>query len=295
MLAGFRVVRITRRKVAALAGAAVLAAAGAASAGCGTSSTVDPVAQAATVTGQTHGAQLAATFTFTLPGSGQTITMPASGVFDFGGRRGQLTLDMSQLSGLTGGKVGLGRIEERVLYPVVYMRAPFLAKSLPGGKQWFKIDLAAAAKRATGLDLSQLTTQSTPGDQLQQLRASGGAHRVGTDTIRGVATTHYRGNVDLHKLADRVPAAQRQATEQDVNRLIKLTGASGYPFDVWIDAQHRVRRMAFSMSLKLPTTGQQMSYAVKMDFFNYGTTANIAAPPADQVYDATGSLPTPSK
>jgi hypothetical protein len=294
MAAWRELVRITRRNgVAALAvvGAA-LAAIGATTAGCGTSSTVDPVAQAATVTGQTHGAQLAGTFTFTLPAGGQTLTMPASGVFDFSGKRGKIVLDMSRLSALAGGRVAFGTIEERVVYPTIYMRAAFLTKALPGHQQWVKIDLAQASKRLTGVNLSQLTTQSTPGDQLQQLRASGNAHRVGTDTIRGVATTHYRATVDLHKLPGRVPPSQRQAVQQGVNRLVSLTGTSTYPVDVWIDAQHHVRRQSMSMSLKLPTTGQRMSFSVNMEFFNFGVKPAITAPPANQVFDATGSIPS---
>src|SRR5947209_11025683 len=277
-----------KTRVIALAAAVALVAA--AASGCGASSTVDPVADAAQVTGLTRGAQVSMTLTMTLP-TGQTVMTPGVGAFDFRGRRGRLSFDFSSLSSLTGGRLGGAHptLRELIVYPNVYLRAPFLTRSLPGGKQWLKIDVQAAARRLTGVDPTQLSTQNGPGDQLQQLRAASGAHVVGRDVVRGVATTRYHGTVDLRRLPDRLPPAQRAAARQGIDRLIALTGSSSYPVDVWVDAHRRILRERQSMSLKV--NGQRVQMTIAMDLFDYGTQVAVTAPPASQVFDATSAVP----
>jgi len=277
-----------KTRVIALAAAVALVAA--AASGCGASSTVDPVADAAQVTGLTRGAQVSMTLTMTLP-TGQTVMTPGVGAFDFRGRRGRLSFDFSSLSSLTGGRLGGAHptLRELIVYPDIYMRAPFLTKSLPGGKQWLKIDVQAAARRLTGVDPTQLSMQNGPGDQLQQLRAASAAHVVGRDVVRGVATTHYHGTVDLRRLPDRLPAAQRAAARQGIDRLIALTGSSSYPVDVWVDAHRRILRERQSMSLKV--NGQRVQMTIAMDLFDYGTQVAVTPPPASQVFDATSAVP----
>jgi hypothetical protein len=263
--------------------------------GCGTGAT-DPVAQAATLTSQVPGSRVAMTISLSIPGAG-AFSIPGTGVFDLRHRSGRLDLDFSKLAALAGGRLGRAgdaTVEERIVYPDLYIRAPFLSRSIPGGKRWIKLDLAAAGRRLLGANPTQLLTQNSPADELEQLRAtSGDVHRVGADTVRGVRTTHYRATLDLRKLPDRLPAARRAQARQLVNRLIQLTGTSTVPVDVWVDARRLVRRMRVAYSFR-PTTGQTTSrpvgLGVTIDFFDFGAKRAIEPPPSGQVFDATNSV-----
>ena len=287
--------RTRLRLVAALAALVALATVAAAVSGCGATSTVDPVAQAATLTGQTSGTDATMNIAITVPNTGQSVTLPGTGYFDMRGRRGELTFDLSKLSALAGGRLGSGaqaKMQEIYVYPDIYVGSPALAKSIPGGKKWLKVNVQQAARQVLGGDPSSLTSQQSPSDSLRNLRAVSNLQRVGTETIRGVQTTHYRGTVDLHKLPKLVPPSERAATSQQVNTLISRTGASSYPVDVWVDAQKLVRRMHLAYSMKIPSAGatEHVSFAMTMDLFNFGVKRAVVPPPASDVFDASGLL-----
>lgn len=255
--------------------------------GCGSAgSSVDPVAAAADATGSTAGSDFSMTISENLPSLGN-VPFSATGSEDFRGKRAQFTFDLSRLAALSKGQLPAGATMRAVLvYPNMYMSGPLFARALPAGKQWLGINLNEAAQRA-GINLGQLSQlgQSDPGQYLQQLKASGGdVTKVGTDTVRGVRTTHYKTTIDLKRLVDRAPASQRAAARQSVDRLTQLTGSSSYPVEVWIDTAHRVRRERFTESLNV--SGQHATLVGTVDLFNFGPKPNIKAPPAGEVVDA---------
>jgi hypothetical protein len=60
------------------------------------------------------------------------------------------------------------------------------------------------------------------------------------------------------------------------------------PFEVFIDDDGLLRRM--TMDMNMTTAGEAMTMALKMDYFDFGTDVNVQAPPAGDVFDATGLL-----
>ena len=80
----------------------------------------------------------------------------------------------------------------------IYMTSPLFARQLPQGKTWMSLDLQKAGK-AAGVDFSSLSAQ-TPGQTLEQLKASGDVTKVGTETLDGVETTHYTATLDPAKI-----------------------------------------------------------------------------------------------
>src|SRR5205807_9035312 len=177
---------------------------------------------------------------------------------------------MSSLSALLGGRLGQNtqgalKIDEVFAGHVIYMKAPFYARFLPKGKSWLRLDVAQLGKRL-GINVDQLSQFSggDPRQTVDQLRAvSGDVKKLGSDTIRGVKTTHYRATVDLRRYPKLVPAAQRATAEQGVKRLIDLTGTSSFPEDIWIDGQKRVRRIRLAYDFK--PKGQPSSHKLSFD------------------------------
>jgi hypothetical protein len=270
--------------IAAALGALALAL-GASSCGGGAGAVLDPVAQAADATSQAGGAHLSFAGQISAAGLTAPITLGGTGVFNYSSHEGSLGLDISGLPANGAVPTGALRVEEIFKSATIYVSSPLLSGRLPGGARWVKIDVAKSAA-ALGFNLQQLTAgQSNPAQFLEYLKAAGGTTTaVGHDVIRGVSTTHYRGTIDLRKVAGLVPSADRAA----VSTALSQAGAGTLPFDVWIDAQRMVRRMKLSLSLR--ANGQPLAFAITVELFGFGPTRPVTTPAPGEVFDATGSV-----
>jgi hypothetical protein len=244
--------------------------------GCGTEDSVknavDPVAQAATKTAAAGTVQVA--ISGKVSAAGQEIPLDGAGVFDLKGKRGRM-----QMTTTIPGK-GEVKIEELLDGLVLYMRSDALTASLPGGKQWIKLDLEALSHKA-GFDLGQLQQLggSDPTQWLSYLKKAGEVEKVGSDEVNGTATTHYRATIDLDKVADSAgPAAA------GVRQLEQITGSKKLPTDIWIDDQGRVRRQALDYSIKQPAP---MRMQFTMDFERFGVPVDVSKPDASDTVDLT--------
>jgi len=289
------------RHLRSLLAALVLVGTPAAVAACGGSEHVSArlVSQAVATTSSSGEFRITIGGSFRIPQLGKAIPLNGAGVVDPRTHTGRVAVDLSGLSSLIGGQLGQTqqsalRIEEVFVGRVIYMRSPFYARFLPKGKTWLRLDLAAFG-RQLGINLDQLSQFSggDPRQTLDQLRAvSGDVTKVGSATIRGVGTTHYRANVDLRRYPQLVPPAQRPAAEQGMKRLISLTGTSSFPVDVWIDAQRRVRRIGlrYAFKPKGQSAAQKLSFDETVDIFDFGATEKISAPPPGQTVDFTALI-----
>jgi len=259
------------------------------STGCGSSSAVlDPVAQAAEVTSNVGGAHMALEVQVSAAALPAPFTMSGEGFFNYKTREGSLSLDMTGLPSTAAASLPSGSLhmEELFTSAAIYVGSPLFAGKLPGGAQWMKIDLSKFGQ-ALGLNLQQLAGgQSNPAQFLEYLKASGGTVTpVGHEFVRGVATTHYKGAIDLTNVADVLPSGNRGQLRAALAKLIAQTGSGTIPVDVWVDAHRLVRRIA--MTLAISAGGQQVQTRMTIDLFGFGSTPAVTPPPAAEVYDAT--------
>ena len=280
---------------AALAACVTLGACG----GGGSTVSTKLVSDAVSTTSNGGAFRIAISGSFRIPQLNRPIPLNGSGIVDPRTRSGKVTVDMSSLSGLLGGQLGQTaggalKIDEVFAQHVIYMKAPFYARFLPKGKSWLRLDIQQFGRKF-GINVDQLTQFSggDPRQTLDQLRAvSGDVKKVGSGTVRGVPTTHYRATVDLNRYPKRLPAAQRASAEQSVKRLIQLTHISKIPEDLWIDSQKRVRRirLVYSFQPANASKGQKVSFDETLDLYDFGVRESIAAPPASQTVDFTSLL-----
>jgi hypothetical protein len=264
--------------------------------GCGATSSVtggDALAKAAAATTSAHGSKVAMTITLSSNGLPQPIHMTASGVMDNISRQGRINVDMSDLLNATGNGSGLKASQlqatEILNGTVIYMRLPLFDGKLPGNKRWVKLDIAKAGK-ALGINLGPLSpTGQDPSQQIGYLRTVSDAKKVGTDTIRGVTTTHYRGVAKLDRYPDLLPASQRASARAAVQRLIKVIGTNSMPIDAWVDGGNRIRRVKVTMNTKVAQTSQSLRMDIQEDLYDFGTQVVATPPPAGQVFDATSA------
>jgi hypothetical protein len=264
--------------------ALLLAAAGALlTTGCGKETvSVETVARAATATNNSDGFKVAIDGKIDVPQLGKELPLKGSGVIDPKRRRGRLVIDASAF---TPGAPGSAKVEQVFDGLVIYMKMPLLAQQL-GGREWIKLDLGKAGQQL-GLSLSQSRqVGSDPRQLLDQLKGvSGEVEKVGTDTVRGTKTTHYKAEIDLRKYVDRLPEQQREAARKAVDTLVEANGGATYPIDVWIGDDQLVRRTRIAYSLKVPGQEEKSSFEVTIDFYDFGTPVDAKPPPADQVQD----------
>jgi hypothetical protein len=251
--------------------------------GCGsTSATLDPVAQAAEVTSQAGGAHIALTAHLSAAGLPAPLTINGQGFFNYRSQEGTIGLDMAGLPTVAGAL----HMEEIFKSAALYIGSPLFAGKLPGGAHWMKLDIARFGQ-ALGLDLQSLTGgQSNPAQFLEYLKASGGTvTSVGHELVRGVPTTHYRGTIDLSKVADMLPGGNRAQLHAALAKVIAQIGASSLPVDVWVDSARLVRRMEIVISAS--AGGQSLRMQMSVELFGFGPTPPVTAPAQGDVYDAT--------
>lgn len=292
---------MARRAGAALCTVALLGAPALVASGCGAGNVVDPVAQAATSSNAAPGYRMHMTVQVSAPALPHPFTTTGSGSFDTRDHVGSASMNVNlgnspQVTKALGGSTL--HMQELIDKQVIYIKLPAaLARRIPGGKPWLKLNLAAvlAAHGMPGLgSLQSGPGSSDPSQTLQYLRASSGhLTTVGTEPVDGFQTTHYKATIQLDRVANRAPAQQRAAVRQSIAALEKMTGLHQLPVDVWIDGHHLVRRMRMAYTMKLPT-GQALNLQMKLDIPQYGPQPVPTFPPAGQTTDLTsqfGSAP----
>ena len=254
---------------------AVLTLAAAVATGCGASNAVDPVAKAADATVSLGGIQITMTGSITV--AGETVPMEGGGVMDNTAKSARMTITVK-----VPGK-GTTELEELLKWPEIYMTSPLFKGQLPHGAKWLKIDLARTSK-AMGVDLNSI--QNPGGNATDMLRwlKSAKSKKVGSETIRGVRTTHYRSTIDLVEAAKQSGDAQAR---QSIERLQQVTGVKTLPADVWIDGKNRVRREHMGWSQRFTPNGPSGTIDMTMDFVKFGVTLALDIPSGDDVYDGT--------
>ncbi|MGH2832702.1 MAG: hypothetical protein ACRDK2_07995 [Solirubrobacteraceae bacterium] len=254
--------------------------------GCGASS-VDPIAQAAEATSRLPGTQITFSEQLSSPSLPQQIVISGTGYINQSGHTGQLSMKFPQLPGAPS-SLSNATIQMVFQYPVFYMKFPqALSEKLPGGKPWMKFNVQSASQ-AAGINLLALssTTELDPTQYLNFLRgASGEVTELGRETVNGVGTTRYRATIQIGRIVEHLPAAQRAGAEAAVRQLQKLGGLSSIPVEVWIDDAHRVRQERIDIHKQV--SGTPINATVTVNYLSFGSAKPITAPPPSQVYDIT--------
>jgi hypothetical protein len=166
---------------------------------------------------------------------------------------------------------------------VLYMRSPVFSQlGLSSSKQWLKLDLTQLGEQQ-GIDLSSLANASpTPTSALSYLRGSSHVREVGSESVGGTDTTHYKVTVDLERAAAKSTGAERQA----LNRVVQATGVKKLPVDVWVDGKDYVRKVEYGQR----TGAGSKPVRVTMTLHDYGAPVTVKPPPASATVDFMQAL-----
>ena len=176
---------------------------------------------------------------------------------------------------------GIGEVEYRFVDGVMYVDtagSAELSSAMPEGKRWLSID--AEALGGSNFDgLSKQAERSTPSSGLRFLQGlSGVPDDLGTETVNGERSTHYRGRLDYDKLPDSI------TNDEVKGELAKL---GDVPVDVWINGDDEVVKlhMKIDASAFASSSAASGNVEITMRITDIDGPVEVVAPPADEVVD----------
>lgn len=208
-----------------------------------------------------------------------TKTMHGSGLFDFGKQIGRVDLTMPN-----------GGLQEVLTPSTLYLRpSSDSADGSLSGSGWTRVDVGRLG------DGNLVSGGST--DPAMAVALLGGAtpdvRYVGPDDVRGAAVAHYEGTLDLVDAASAAPAPGGDATAAaDKKALTNAAHAfvtTRVPFDVYLDAQGRVRRFVARFQFVIPGTAHTVAQVTSAtEFYGFGV------PVAESVPVSPATTPAPA-
>ena len=206
----------------------------------------------------------------------------AEGAFDYAGSRGHMTVDLGQLPVAAG--TDSGNVEVIFDQQIVYMKLPGLQKSAQIAKPWVKIDVEELQRQSGVAGQFDAFGQADPSQYLQFLQGAGKVSELGSASVRGVETTHYKTIADLDEAVKEAPPSTRESLTQAIDAL----GSKSVPVNAWIDSDGLLRRVGYSFEGSEQTGG--LSSSITVDLYDFGTEVEVRPPPTDQVADLADIL-----
>jgi hypothetical protein len=125
------------------------------------------------------------------------------------------------------------------------------------------------------MDAAQLSDQMNnmdPGKQIKAMLASNQLKAVGVDTVGGVKTVHYAGDINLEQYLD---AYSTPAGRAKLKAGLVKAGLKSIKTELWVDEKYQVRKATIvSGPMDLTCT-----------YADYGKPVNVVVPPAGETAD----------
>jgi hypothetical protein len=157
-----------------------------------------------------------------------------------------------------------------------------LAKEMDG-KKWMKFDLSGLDKEgglgATAPGAGQ--ADQNPASMSSFLNGAKDVKKVGTETVDGVKTTHYAGDVTLAELkasykdADKSVREQREKSTEQLEKL----GLDKFTMDMWVDGEDHAKQF------RMQGDADKGKFDMTFTFLDYNKPVTVTAPPAKDTAD----------
>ncbi|MEU4351427.1 hypothetical protein [Streptomyces sp. NPDC023838] len=199
-------------------------------------------------------------------------------------------MDLTVTSSVAKGMAGAAE-KTRMLWVdnVMYMDMGALGESAKefGGKRWVKFDLTSLAKQSGKDELvKQMTAgmenmNQDPAQQLALLLDSPNLKHLGAEQIDGVSSEHYKGTLTIDEMAKNNKMLDT-LKPQERERLLanmKKSGIQGYDTEVWVNAD------GYPVRMDVGINSPQGKVTTSAHYSDYGTKAQVTAPPAGETTD----------
>jgi hypothetical protein len=178
---------------------------------------------------------------------------------------------------------GQGSAEIRLVDKAMYIGGNAeLAKEMDG-KKWMKFDLSSLGKDgglgATAPGAGQ--ADQNPASMSSFLNGAKNVKKVGTETVDGVKTTHYAGDVTLAELkasfkdADKSVREQREKSTEQLQKL----GLDKFTMDMWVDGENHAKQF------RMRGDADKGPLDMTITFLGFNEPVKVTAPPAEDTAD----------
>jgi hypothetical protein len=170
------------------------------------------------------------------------------------------------------------QIKAIVTSTVIYLHEASLTRQF--GKPWLKVRLSALSGTAGGsfAQLFRSLQSNNVTDQTQLLTVAKDTRVVGRQTVGGVPTTEYAGSFRAAEGLKSLPGSLRKALAP----AFKALGNSTIRFHIWLDGQHRPRKVTEVETVN----GETINTTVNITALN--SPVHITIPPASQAVTPPG-------
>ena len=228
----------------------------------------------------------------TTGGTNGNVATSGSGGFDTKHQTASFSLDLGVLAVALGGASGGVSIPRTldvvVAKNTVYVHLPSVAGQIQKGAEWLRFDSKSLPLSPTKTVTGALS-KADPQKALAQLTSSSAVHRVGTSSVRGSSTTHYRLTVNAAKLVSILPKSQQSAEA----KALKQLNVKSVNVDVYVDGSGYVRRVSTAISKLILQPGSRgVAFKLSFDLYDFGAHVNVTVPPASKTVDG-GKLVQP--
>ncbi|MFF5158810.1 hypothetical protein ACFY3N_21760 [Streptomyces sp. NPDC000348] len=194
------------------------------------------------------------------------------------------------------GQDGGGRLEVRFVDEVMYVGGGAVGSGKPDGKRWFRASPAAWGRGAVDNESHGVLPRQIEGSPLVQstlLTGSKDLAMIGTETVDGTRTRHYKGTVTggglLAARRGAVDEATRERLIEGLDQFMGLGVSDTLTMDLWIDGDDHAKQ--FRMRSE-PAEGQAGTGGGPLDltvtFLAVDRPVSIETPPAEETTALAG-------
>ncbi|MEU8585585.1 DUF1396 domain-containing protein [Streptomyces sp. NPDC048664] len=181
-------------------------------------------------------------------------------------------------------------VEIRYVGSVMYINGGAEAAKELKGKHWLKFDLSgtAAAQQMNSQPAGAGQANQNPAQDSTFLSTSKNVQKVGTETVKGVKTTHYKGEITVGQMREalknqKLGKAAREQREKSIDQYAAL-GADKMSMDLWIDGDSHVKQFR----MRGDTSKGAMD--VTTVFLDYDKPVSVTAPAAGDTVDLAAMM-----
>lgn len=174
------------------------------------------------------------------------------------------------------------KAEIRLVDKAMYIGGGAEAAKEMDGKSWIKFDLSALG---ADKELNQLGGASqadkNPATESTFLTGAKDVEKVGTETVDGVETTHYKGTVtlaDLEKSIGDEDKDTREKRRKSIEQYEKM-GVDKLTMDMWIDGDDRTKQF------RMRGDADKGPLDMTITFLGFNEPVKVTAPPAKDTVD----------
>jgi hypothetical protein len=210
-----------------------------------------------------------ATTSMEMATGGTRVTIRGQGVYHYGRRLGRLKVTLPQDPA--------GTNEHRPIIELLAPGALFMKNRGAGvpADKWVRVDTA-------GLSDGNLVTggATDPFTAAELLRGTRTAAYLGRTELAGTEVRHYRGTADLTLASKGAPRGVRES----LAAAAKGFASAEVPFDVYLDAQGRIRKIRHRFGFAGGTDRGTVAVASTTLLYGFGTPVDVTLPASEDIY-----------